>query len=470
MHMPSPCTVPYGLGPACLTPPRPQVHTVLRNLGHPTDLVAWGDSLAFCDGLNNSVWAFTGITGADMQQDDSPWATAGRLTLLSGSNDPASGMYAEAATAGADARFWEPLGITHDARRGVLYVADYRNRVIRSVDPLTGATLAVVGDRSSVVKIQDHATSPLLAALCGPTGLYYHYATDAVYFSDRNPDAIMGAMRVWYVQEGRVATIVGQAAGRLTQDGQVSNSQVGTSAIWGLVVGAGGRSSTSPDWWGFTEADRHVLRVVGNSEAQADKVPCEVGKFFNATACVLCTNRRPDLAAYITAGATGEGLCAWRCPDPPLYMPYACPEFAAPVPNAALATTDGTAQLFVCDQGFSKATASNTAPCRACPADLYCEGYNHAGTGEQACPLYSVSPVGSTSRAACTCIGGYRRTADGGCALCPAGTYCPPGTDGEALACPTNSASDAGNSSSCLLSLSLSLSPFLACSLHGDVP
>lgn len=180
--------------------------TVLRNVGFPTDVVSWGTNLAFCDGQNNSIWIYTGVDSTKMAQTTGTWSTA-TLSLLSGGNTPTQGLYAEGAS--STARFWEPLGITYNPDSAVLYVADFRNRVIRSVNPSTGFTTLMVGKQAQAASIVDGLTT--VAVLVGPTNLVYNNL--AVYFSDRNPTTGDGdgAFRVWYTSTNQVRTLVGQA-------------------------------------------------------------------------------------------------------------------------------------------------------------------------------------------------------------------------------------------------------------------
>lgn len=179
--------------------------SVLRNIGSPTDVVSWGTNLAFCDGENHSIWIYTGVDSTKMAQTTGTWATT-TLSLLSGGNIPTQGLYAEGSS--STARFWEPLGITYNPDSAVLYVADFRNRVIRSVNPSTGFTTLMVGKPAQGPSIVDGNTS--VAVLVGPTNLVYK--DQAVYFSDRNPNTVNGdgAFRVWYVQTNLVRTLVGQ--------------------------------------------------------------------------------------------------------------------------------------------------------------------------------------------------------------------------------------------------------------------
>lgn len=228
-----------------------EVHTCMEGLGFPTDVVLWDDWLAFSDGLNHSIWVYRGVDlGSGV--GDPPWA--GGATLLSGANDwSAEGQYVEGSA--SSARFWEPLGLTYNPGEGKIYVADYRNRVIREVHPVTGFTARRVGRNdlpaSSVSDGDDAMASVVLA---GPTNLVYHGDADAVYFSDRNPEEDMGSIRVWYVGTGVVRTLVGQLT-RRAGDGLVTSGLVGASAAWGVFLMPGG-------WVGWTETDTNSIRAV----------------------------------------------------------------------------------------------------------------------------------------------------------------------------------------------------------------
>jgi sugar lactone lactonase YvrE len=146
--------------------------TVIRNVGYPTDVVSHGNSIWFCDGQNHSIWKYNNLNAGLMDQTSGEWPT-GDLQFLSGANHPQTGQYAEGVGGvGGLARFWEPLGVTYDTTRDVLYVADFRNRVIRQLDPTTGDTVRKVGQQTQPANIKD-AADALLSELSGPTNLRY---------------------------------------------------------------------------------------------------------------------------------------------------------------------------------------------------------------------------------------------------------------------------------------------------------
>jgi hypothetical protein len=82
-----------------------------------------------------------------------------------------SSGYAEGAA--SSAKFWNPLSITYNPNEEKLYVADYSNRVIREVDPITGFTALRIGDPFSPFSftIKDSPSIPI--TLSGPTSLVY---------------------------------------------------------------------------------------------------------------------------------------------------------------------------------------------------------------------------------------------------------------------------------------------------------
>lgn len=90
---------------------------VASGLGKPTDVAVHPPTgqVFVADGQNHTLWVIN--------------MTTGTRSWFCGANDPAEGYYAEGSA--AQSRFWVPLGLTYDDKRDVLYVADFRNRVIR---------------------------------------------------------------------------------------------------------------------------------------------------------------------------------------------------------------------------------------------------------------------------------------------------------------------------------------------------
>lgn len=233
------------------------VHTPLRGVGYPTDVVSMGDWMVFTEGGNHTVWIYRGATSGLMSfaSGGPAWPQSGLSILSGGSGSAASpGQYAEG-TGGASgtARFWEPLSVTYNTRSGVLYVADFRNRVIREVSLSTGNTARRVGRNDVQASIVD-SNNPLTAVLVGPTSVRYHHATDSVYFTDRSYEGNAGAVRVWSVATNTVRTVVGQST-RRSGDGLVTSPLVGSGAAWGVAVGQNG------GWVAWTEADTSSIRV-----------------------------------------------------------------------------------------------------------------------------------------------------------------------------------------------------------------
>lgn len=260
---------------------------------------------------------------------------------------------------GGSARFKEPLGITYDTMRNVLYVADFGNRVIREVHPMTGNTILRVGNPTNTLPGYVDGL-PLNSILSGPTNLVYY--SDAVYFSDRDPKSNSGSFRVWYITQNIVKTLVGQPT-RQIGDGLVTLSNVGTSAIWGISV-------SQNSWVGWTEADTNSLRLATDPE----EIPCQPGKFYSTAfhACVSCTNTIPYGTVYISSSTRDQNNCPWACPDPPNYMPFTCPDFIDATPNAKLGATylgsvDGNGENFVLFNShvMNHLTFSNTLRWRA---------------------------------------------------------------------------------------------------------
>lgn len=411
------------------------VLSVLRNVGHPTDVVSWGTNIAFCDGQNHSIWIYTGVDNTKMAQTSGTWSTS-TLSLLSGGNIPTQGLYVEGSS--STARFWEPLGITYNPDSDVLYVADFRNRVIRQVNPSTGFTTVRVGQQSQSARIVDGTTAA--AVLVGPTNLVYK--NQAVYFSDRNPNTIAGdgALRVWNTSTNQVRTLVGRDT-RQTGDGLVTSATVGASAIWGVMV------SDDGGWIGWTESDVNTLRMASVSTAsEVATIPCPPGQYYVTaqSSCQPCTNIIPVGTTYISGGPSNTNNCPWACPDPPIYMPFTCPEFAAAVPNGKLGTIavgSFGGQEVVCNAGFEK-TPNGTA-CQTCAANSYCTGLNVADTGKQSCIANSNSLAGSDASNDCKCNPSYYGVDGVSCTICPINTYCIGDTD-TPTPCPINASSTSG--------------------------
>ncbi len=82
---------------------------------------------------------------------------------------------------GSAARFNNPLAITHDGTW--LYVADYSNRRIRRVDPVTGATTTFAGTGAATSTNGPAATATFLL----PHGLTYH--AGKLYVTESDPTA-----------------------------------------------------------------------------------------------------------------------------------------------------------------------------------------------------------------------------------------------------------------------------------------
>jgi DNA-binding beta-propeller fold protein YncE len=138
------------------------------------------------------------------------------------------GQYAEGDS--SFAKFWEPLGVAYDAGRHLLYVADYRNRAIRMVDPNSGSTALLVGDPLQPPEMLDFDTGASNEALLtGPTTVAYDARRDALLFSDRrvSQDSTQdtGSIRMMHLQDGRVHTVVGKLT-RQQGDGTVDAPEV----------------------------------------------------------------------------------------------------------------------------------------------------------------------------------------------------------------------------------------------------
>jgi DNA-binding beta-propeller fold protein YncE len=404
-----------------------QVTTLLRDVGFPTDIAVLPQGIFFfCDAMNHVIRRSDG-------------------KIISGSF---SRGYAEGPA--SSAKFSDPLSITYNPNEDKLYVADYTNRVIREVDPITGFTVLRIGDpssSSSSSSIKDSPSVPII--LSGPTSLVYfqgmcvciymrtgqthlththtNTGTNAVYFSDRNVESDDAVLRVWYVSTNTVFTIVGQESRVLqTADGSVLDPSVGLNAIWGVTV-------LSPDWIAWSEADTNLIRAVSR------KPLCKVGEHYDDEEEGQCIPCDPASKPHGTTFINNID-CAWACPDPPhQYLPFVCPEFQSPpVRNAKLAVGEGgtTGITVVCDAGYEKTSSEYT--CELCPAGYYCDGTN---TGKKPCQENSHSLPGATSQhEGCICNPSFYYD-NGTCAPCPINHYCPGSKEGP-IQCPSGTTSN----------------------------
>lgn len=374
------------------------VSTALRSVGNPTDLVTWGDSLAFCDGNNHSIWIYRNLSLSVLrnQEGSGEWPAA-NLQLLSGADSPLEGQYAEGAS--HEARFWQPLGITYNPVLDVLYVADFKNRVIREINPQTGFTTLRIGSQAKSADLKDNETDALGATLLGPNNLNYHQASNSVYFTDRNPGLYAGVLRVWNITSNSVKTVVGKSV-RTVSDGLVSSAHVGASAVWDVII------NEREKWLAWTESDTHAIRIVSSK----DKViPCLNGYYLDAdavagletftasAACLPCTNPKPTGTNYIGSGTPyGDGTdCPWQCPDAPDYQPFTCPEQLSSVStNGTFALGINGEPVIVCEAGLESFNDTNGITCRECSENFYCDGFS---AYRESCMANSSSPPGILS-------------------------------------------------------------------------
>ena len=71
------------------------VLTIIRDVGYPTDIVSWDNKIAFCEGQGHSIWIYSAIDTPMLNQVSGAVWNTNNLALLSGANNPASGLYAE---------------------------------------------------------------------------------------------------------------------------------------------------------------------------------------------------------------------------------------------------------------------------------------------------------------------------------------------------------------------------------------
>jgi DNA-binding beta-propeller fold protein YncE len=455
------------------TPPA-AVAILASGLGQPTDIVPHPPSgtIIVADGLNHSLWTYQESTG--------------RAALLCGANHPSPGHYADGTA--AVARFWVPLGLAYDHDRDVVYVADFKNRVIREVDPYTGATTTRVGRHDWPAGIVDGDVSDPAAPalLTGPSNLQYVSGEGAVYFTDRNPAYNSGLLRVWDVARGTVRTVVGgEARGRA--DGW--NATAG--AAWGVDVGYDRSTATDlraneARWLVWTEADTHAVRVarravLGNetfstSALDATTVQCGAGLYYNTSKgegteegqprCAPCLNWKPDLVAYITQGEVDRNdSCTWECPRS-MYVPFTCPPFTEqlrrqPQWRLRLGTdVTGELEVVVCGKGFQRLLLGLSSACVPCSAGFYCsgEGLGEGGNGRVECPRLETAVTGTPSSPYSSPSSPYSSSSPGNlqsssqgqtstsphdCHFCLAGSFCPLSVLGNSSvkSCPAGSTS-----------------------------
>lgn len=286
-----------------------KVWTALTGLGFPTDVVSFdGDRVVVTDALNHKLWIYTGAT-LSVLQSEQPWPTTDNKlrVLVGGAGQGYPGQYAEGDA--LTAKFWEPMGVAYDSGRRLLYVADYRNRVIRSVDPATGSTALLGGNQAQAVGLYTDSPSGNSsgALITGPTSLVYDEQRDVLYFTDRrvstDPADDTGSIRSVHLGTGIVKTVAGKQTRRPPSvDGTVDAPLVGASSAWGLGISETG-------WVVWVEADTHELRIAVPTRKSriASKIPCQPGYFLSTklSKCTQCNGS--NWLPYTDVGYINEG-------------------------------------------------------------------------------------------------------------------------------------------------------------------
>ena len=121
--------------------------------------------------------------------------------------------------------------------------------------------------------------------------------------------------------------------------------------------------------------------------------------------------------------------------DAKLHTGCACSNVNCPAnSNSPVGSSDSSA--CACNAGYF---GDAKAGCTKCPAGSYCPG----GTEKKACPAWSSSDRGSSKLIDCVCNVGYMGTGVAGCSLCPVDSYCP--GDGKVFQCTENANAKAGS-------------------------
>lgn len=151
---------------------------------NPVGITTEGKNLFVADLFNNSIRKIV--------------ISSGEVTTLAGSSDPAISGTADGV--GSAARFNRPYGITTDGTN--LYVSDYSNHMIRSIDIVTGTVTTLAGS----------ATSGSSNGVAAAASFYYPsgITTDGtnVYVADSGNSTI----RKIVIATGTVTTLAGSGA------------------------------------------------------------------------------------------------------------------------------------------------------------------------------------------------------------------------------------------------------------------
>ena len=172
--------------------------------------------------------------------------------------------------------------------------------------------------------------------------------------------------------------------------------------------------SYCPGGTGKSSCPKDATSEAGSSQVVDCK--CKAGFYGNEEKCQLCP---------------GSSFCPGGGPV------SSCPSFSFS-PEGSASSKDCK-----CLAGYYEPNpdSSKDAVCEKCGADTYCPG----GSSNFNCPANAESNPGSTKSSDCVCKTGYYKGDGGVCTICPAGSFCPSGTQVKAT-CPANSNSAAGSS------------------------
>lgn len=328
------------------------------------------------------------------------------------------------------------LGIAYNGRQNIVYLSDYKARVIYQVDlgnmqpvVVAGNTMNPAGDMVDSGLTSGNA---LDAKLGGPTHMVYYEKTQKLFFTDRGIASTTGlssAVRVWDMLANKVTTLLSNNFGK----------------AWGLALISS--SLTSAKTLVFSQSDSNTLKSFGIEEGDEDETSktCPVGYVFRSnstpsSSCQPCDASRKPAHVKFTTSQT----CRWNCSDDDslIQQPFACYglQITAPKPsaNSQWAVLSSTNELtYVCDAGYYKSV--NDGTCVLCEPGSYCDGLDFGQTGKQLCPSFpnSTSPAGSTSVQNCSCRAGfYLSQITDACMPCPKGFYCT--DEGQPYQCPSN--------------------------------
>ena len=257
--------------------------------------------------------------------------------------------------------------------KGLLYVSDTGNCVLRQVDPLRGVVSTVAGT-ANVCQRLDGAPG----ATVYPINLTYSAYSDFMLFMDQYPSEAYPTLRQLHAPTGTLSTIYASpvASGSLTYVlGYTDRILLGRSNVYFQLSS---RTQLCPSG---------TSAYVGTAFAYSQCVPCPTGSFSASGSCVPCSSPSCSKAGQLLTPCQGnaDAYCS-TCTNKPANTAYTG---QSTVPGNA--TGDGGD----CPWAYVP----------PCPVGYFRNGSN--ATLCSACPLWSTTlKSGANSVAQCVCMGG----------------------------------------------------------------